>query len=154
GAEDTGAAGRRARSSTSEGRTAQPSRAREDARSAVSPAAKRPRRGEGGRHGPSPLGKSPGRRGRESVGPERGGPRAWRGSGTSHRLQRRSAQGAQELAPVKPHEILLHPYVTEKTLNMLQGTAAQDLKDGNRLEFLVRRQATRSEIGRASCRTR
>jgi len=49
---------------------------------------------------------------------------------------------------VKPHEILLHPYVTEKTLNMLQGTAAQDLKD-NRLEFLVRRQATRSEVKRA-----
>ncbi|TLZ97452.1 MAG: 50S ribosomal protein L23, partial [Methanobacteriota archaeon] len=32
---------------------------------------------------------------------------------------------------------------------MLQGTAAQDLKDGNRLEFLVRRQATRSEVKRA-----
>ena len=50
---------------------------------------------------------------------------------------------------MKPHEILLHPYVTEKTLNMLQGTAAQDLKDGNRLEIVVRRQATRSEVKRA-----
>ena len=47
---------------------------------------------------------------------------------------------------MKPHEILLHPYVTEKTLNMLQGTAAQDLKDGNRLEFLVRREATRTQV--------
>ncbi len=36
---------------------------------------------------------------------------------------------------MKPHEILIHPYVTEKTLNMLQGTPAQNLKDGNRLEL-------------------
>ena len=50
---------------------------------------------------------------------------------------------------MKPHEILLHPYVTEKTLNMLQGTSAQDLKDGNRLEFLVVRRATRTEVKRA-----
>ena len=47
---------------------------------------------------------------------------------------------------MKPHEILLHPYVTEKTLNMLQGTAAQNLKDGNRLVFLVRREATRDQV--------
>ena len=50
---------------------------------------------------------------------------------------------------MRPHEILLHPYVTEKSLNMLQGTAAQDLKDGNRLEFLVRREATRDQVKRA-----
>ena len=50
---------------------------------------------------------------------------------------------------MKPHEILLHPYVTEKTLNMLQGTPAQNLKDGNRLEFLVVRRATRTEVKRA-----
>src|SRR5438132_8070001 len=50
---------------------------------------------------------------------------------------------------MKPHEILLHPYVTEKTLNMLQGTPAQNLKDGNRLEFLVRRQATRDQVKKA-----
>jgi large subunit ribosomal protein L23 len=47
---------------------------------------------------------------------------------------------------VRPHEIFLHPYVTEKTLNMLQGTPAQDLKDGNRLEFLVDARATKTEI--------
>jgi len=47
---------------------------------------------------------------------------------------------------MKPHEILFHPYVTEKSLNMLQGTPAQNLKDGNRLEFLVRREATKTEI--------
>ncbi len=50
---------------------------------------------------------------------------------------------------MKPHDILLHPYVTEKTLNMLQGTPAQELKDGNRLEFLVHRDATKPEIKKA-----
>jgi large subunit ribosomal protein L23 len=50
---------------------------------------------------------------------------------------------------MKPHEILLHPYVTEKTLNMLQGTPAQDLKDGNRLEFVVHADATKVDIKRA-----
>ncbi len=50
---------------------------------------------------------------------------------------------------MKPHDILLHPYVTEKTLNMLQGTPAQDLKDGNRLEFIVDRRATKPDIKKA-----
>jgi len=50
---------------------------------------------------------------------------------------------------MKPHEILIHPYVTEKTLNMLQGTPAQNLKDGNRLEFLVIRRATRDQVKKA-----
>jgi len=50
---------------------------------------------------------------------------------------------------MKPHDVLLHPYVTEKTLNMLQGTPAQELKDGNRLEFLVHREATKPEIKKA-----
>ncbi len=48
-----------------------------------------------------------------------------------------------------PHEVLLHPYVTEKTMNFLEGTAAQNLKDGNRLEFIVRRDATKAEIRKA-----
>ncbi len=47
------------------------------------------------------------------------------------------------------HDVLLHPYVTEKTLNMLQGTPAQDLKDGNRLEFLVDKRATKHDIKKA-----
>lgn len=50
---------------------------------------------------------------------------------------------------MKPHDVLLHPYVTEKTLNMLQGTPAQDLKDGNRLEFVVDRRATKTDIKKA-----
>jgi len=47
---------------------------------------------------------------------------------------------------MKPHEILLHPYVTEKTLNLMSGTPTQDLKDGNRIEFIVRRNATKPQI--------
>jgi len=50
---------------------------------------------------------------------------------------------------MKPHDVLLHPYVTEKTLNMLQGTPAQNLKDGNRLEFLVDRRANKGDIKKA-----
>jgi large subunit ribosomal protein L23 len=45
--------------------------------------------------------------------------------------------------------IILHPYVTEKTMNAMSGTPIQDLKDGNRLEFVVRQDATRLEIKRA-----
>jgi len=47
---------------------------------------------------------------------------------------------------IRPHEVLLHPYVTEKTLNFLEGTPAQNQKDGKRLEFIVRRDATKTEI--------
>lgn len=43
-------------------------------------------------------------------------------------------------------EVLLHPYVTEKTLNLMSGTPTQNLKDGNRLEFVVRHDATKAEI--------
>lgn len=45
-----------------------------------------------------------------------------------------------------PYAILLHPYVTEKTLNFISGTRKQSFKDGNRLEFIVRRRATKKEI--------
>ena len=50
---------------------------------------------------------------------------------------------------VNPYEILLHPYVTEKTLNFLEGTPAQKQTDGNRLEFIVRRTATKPQIKEA-----
>ena len=43
-------------------------------------------------------------------------------------------------------EVLLHPHVTEKTLNHMSGTPQQNNTDGNRLEFLVRRTATKTEI--------
>jgi len=42
--------------------------------------------------------------------------------------------------------VILHPYVTEKTMNLMSGTPTQDLTDGNRLEFIVRRDANRAQI--------
>lgn len=45
--------------------------------------------------------------------------------------------------------VILHPYVTEKTMNAMSGTPIQDLRDGNRLEFIVRQDATKPEIKRA-----
>ena len=48
-----------------------------------------------------------------------------------------------------PYEILLHPYVTEKSLNFLSGTPSQDLKDGNRIEFVVKKTANKAEIKKA-----
>jgi len=45
--------------------------------------------------------------------------------------------------------IILHPYVTEKTMNAMSGTPSQDLKDGNRLEFVVRKDATKTDIKQA-----
>ena len=48
-----------------------------------------------------------------------------------------------------PYAILFHPYVTEKTLNAMSGTAKQGLKDGNRIEFIVKRTATKRQIREA-----
>jgi large subunit ribosomal protein L23 len=42
--------------------------------------------------------------------------------------------------------IILHPYVTEKTMNAMSGTPNQDLRDGNRLEFIVRKDASKLDI--------
>jgi len=53
------------------------------------------------------------------------------------------------VASGEPHDILLHPYVTEKTMNLMSGTPSQDSKDGNRIEFIVRRTATKPQIRRA-----
>lgn len=50
---------------------------------------------------------------------------------------------------MRPHDILLYPYVTEKTLNLMSGTPKQNLKDGNRIEFIVRRDATKPQIKKA-----
>ncbi len=48
-----------------------------------------------------------------------------------------------------PDELILHPYVTEKTMNHMAGTAAQNFTDGNKLEFVVRRKATKKQIKNA-----
>ncbi len=47
---------------------------------------------------------------------------------------------------VRLEGILLHPYVTEKTMNHMTGTPTQDFKDGNKLEFIVKRSASKAEI--------
>lgn len=46
-------------------------------------------------------------------------------------------------------DILLHPYVSEKTMNALLGTPIQNSRDGNRIEFVVRRDATKPQIKEA-----
>ena len=43
---------------------------------------------------------------------------------------------------VSKRDVLLHPFVTEKTMNHMTGTPTQDFKDGNKLEFIVLRSAT------------
>jgi len=50
---------------------------------------------------------------------------------------------------MKRSDILIRPYVTEKTLNASSGTAAQNYKDGNKIEFIVHRQACKSDIKEA-----
>jgi large subunit ribosomal protein L23 len=47
---------------------------------------------------------------------------------------------------VKVENVLLHPYVTEKTMNLMTGTPTQDFKDGNKLEFIVKRSASKADI--------
>jgi large subunit ribosomal protein L23 len=42
--------------------------------------------------------------------------------------------------------VILHPYVTEKTMDQMSGTPTQNLTDGNRLEFVVRRDANKNDI--------
>jgi large subunit ribosomal protein L23 len=51
------------------------------------------------------------------------------------------------------YDVLLHPYVTEKSMNAIDGTPAQDLKDGNRIEFIVKRNATKAQIKEAFQKT-
>ena len=47
---------------------------------------------------------------------------------------------------VKQSDVLIRPYVTEKTLNLLSGTSAQNYKDGNKIEFIVHRQASKDDV--------
>jgi len=47
---------------------------------------------------------------------------------------------------MKQSDILIKPYVTEKTLNLMAGTAAQKYNDGNKIEFLVHRDADKADI--------
>ena len=47
---------------------------------------------------------------------------------------------------MKTSDILIHPYVTEKSMNHMTGTPTQDFTDGNKLEFLVHRDADKAQI--------
>ncbi|MDR1690480.1 MAG: 50S ribosomal protein L23 [Candidatus Methanoplasma sp.] len=47
---------------------------------------------------------------------------------------------------VKQSDILIRPYVTEKTLNLLSGTPTQKFRDGNKIEFIVHRQASKDDV--------
>ncbi|MBC7107993.1 MAG: 50S ribosomal protein L23 [Methanomassiliicoccales archaeon] len=46
-------------------------------------------------------------------------------------------------------DVLLYPYVTEKSMNHMTGTPTQDFKDGNKIEFIVLKNATKQEIKEA-----
>ncbi len=50
---------------------------------------------------------------------------------------------------MKRSSILKHPYVTEKSMNHMAGTKTQKFTDGNRLEFLVHRNASKHDIKEA-----
>ncbi len=47
---------------------------------------------------------------------------------------------------MKKSSILIHPYVTEKSMNHMSGSKTQQFTDGNRIEFLVHRDASKQDI--------
>jgi len=50
---------------------------------------------------------------------------------------------------MKSNDILIRPFVTEKAMNVIGGTPTQDFKDGNKLEFIVHRDASKTDIKNA-----
>jgi large subunit ribosomal protein L23 len=50
---------------------------------------------------------------------------------------------------MKTSDILIRPFVTEKSMNHLSGTPTQKFKDGNRIEFIVHRDADKAQIASA-----
>ena len=46
---------------------------------------------------------------------------------------------------MKQSDILIRPFVTEKAMNAIGGTPTQDFKDGNKIEFLVHRDADKAQ---------
>jgi len=47
---------------------------------------------------------------------------------------------------MKRSDVLIKPFVTEKSMNHMSGTPTQSHKDGNRIEFLVHRDADKPLI--------
>ncbi|MBE6525537.1 MAG: 50S ribosomal protein L23 [Candidatus Methanomethylophilaceae archaeon] len=47
---------------------------------------------------------------------------------------------------MKQSDILIRPYVSEKAMNQLSGTPTQNFKDGNKIQFIVHRDADKDQI--------
>jgi len=47
---------------------------------------------------------------------------------------------------MKRSDILIRPFVTEKAMNHMSGTPTQKFRDGNKIEFIVHRDADKSDI--------
>ena len=47
---------------------------------------------------------------------------------------------------MKQSDVLIRPYVTEKSMNHMSGTPTQKYKDGNKIEFIVHRNADKHTI--------
>ncbi len=47
---------------------------------------------------------------------------------------------------MKQSDVLIRPYVTEKSMNHMTGTPTQDYTDGNRIEFIVHRHADKQTV--------
>lgn len=47
---------------------------------------------------------------------------------------------------MKQSDVLIRPYVTEKAMNHMSGTPTLNYKDGNRIEFIVHRNADKHTI--------
>lgn len=47
---------------------------------------------------------------------------------------------------MKQSDVLIKPYVTEKSMNHMSGTPTQSFKDGNKIEFIVHRNADKETI--------
>ena len=47
---------------------------------------------------------------------------------------------------MKQSDVLIRPFVTEKSMNYMSGTPTQKYKDGNKIEFIVHRTADKQII--------
>lgn len=47
---------------------------------------------------------------------------------------------------MKQSDILIRPFVSEKAMNQVSGTPTQNFKDGNKIQFIVHRDADKMQI--------
>ena len=50
---------------------------------------------------------------------------------------------------MKQSDILIRPFVSEKAMNQVSGTPTQNFKDGNKIQFIVHRDADKADIKEA-----